>query len=369
MTKTIVSIVSEQTIPNYLFIKEMYTEGDSLLFISSDKFKERIQWIVNTLNYQEYCKVESIIFPQESEERWEDMKVQLTQSLSKDKYYFVNLTGGTKYMSLLTLSVFQDFECEFAYIPYPKNCILIPAKNDALPLSHRLNIKEYMSCYNVPYTQKTQVKSKEYTYQLFKRFVRGELNFGAIDALRDYRNRKKVAIDAAEFGLVSDKCRPVRGLCEFVNDIDFPLETPDTLIKKETEYLTGGWFEEYMYHKIMEYIHPKDIQLGILTNRIQSQYKFQNDLDVVFTSGNKLFIIECKTGILGEGMFNETVNKATAIKEAVLGLSANTFIVSLAGKDERLKAAAQSMGISYKCREDVLNIVPFMEEIKRIAHD
>ena len=37
MNRIIVNIVSEQTIPNYLFIREMFQEGDRLLFISSQR--------------------------------------------------------------------------------------------------------------------------------------------------------------------------------------------------------------------------------------------------------------------------------------------------------------------------------------------
>ncbi|WP_455623656.1 Card1-like endonuclease domain-containing protein, partial [Parabacteroides sp.] len=121
---------------------------------------------------------------------------------------------------------------------------------------------------------------------------------------------------------------------------------------------------------IKKYVNPQDIKLGVLIKRTENTN--QNDLDVVFISGNKLFVVECKTGILGEKMFNETVYKATAIKETVLGLSANTFIVSLATEDEKLKKTAKNMGIQYKCREDIENpqlFENFIMQIKKTARD
>ena len=51
MSRVIVNIISEQTIPNYLFIKEIFQPGDSLLFIASQKFSERIGWIVQSLGF------------------------------------------------------------------------------------------------------------------------------------------------------------------------------------------------------------------------------------------------------------------------------------------------------------------------------
>ena len=367
MQKTIVSIISEQTIPNYLFIKEMFLPGDSLLFISSEKYKERIDWIVTTLDYHMPCEIEKVIFPVEGEEKWQDMQERLGKAISKAKHYFVNLTGGTKYMSLLVQHVFEQFgNSEFAYIPYPKNCILIPGHNEALPLKYRLSVREYLSNYNVNYTEKQQTKDTSYTNTFFDKFIKGKLNSVIIDLLRKYRDKKKSDITKLETES-SDKFPQIPELGVFISEIQFPCEEENILYSSEVQYLTGGWFEEYMYHRIEEKIHPQDIRLGVLIKRTDSHN--QNDLDVVFTFGNKLFVIECKTGIDKEKVFNETVYKATAIKEAVLGLSAKTFIISLSPKDERLKKTAQNMGIFYWCREDVIGLDRLIEEIKKAAND
>lgn len=367
MSKTIVSIISEQTIPNYLFIKEMFLPGDSLMFISSDKYKERIDWIVKTLDYRMPCEVVKIIFPAEGEEKWQDMQERLGKVLSKDKHYFVNLTGGTKYMSLLVQHVFEKFEnSEFAYIPYPKNCILIPGRNEVWPLKYRLSVREYLSNYNVDYTEKKLTKDASYTNAFFEKFIQGELDFATIDLLRSYRDKKRTILSEAE-SKGSGKFPQIPGLGTFVHNIDFLMAKDGELSASEAQYLTGGWFEEYMYRQIEEKIHPQDICLGVLIKRTDSHN--QNDLDVVFTFGNKLFVIECKTGIDKVKMFNETVYKATAIKEAVLGLSAKTFIISLSAEDEQLKKTAQNMGISYLCREDVLSLTQLIGDIKKAAND
>ena len=60
MSKTIVSIISEQTSPNYIFIKEKYQDGDKLLFISSLRFESKIDVIKSVVNYN--CPVQQIIF-------------------------------------------------------------------------------------------------------------------------------------------------------------------------------------------------------------------------------------------------------------------------------------------------------------------
>ena len=368
MNRIIVSIISEQTIPNYLFIKEMFQDGDSLLFISSRKFQERITWIQQTLKIADDL-VQSIIFPEGGEERWNDMDAELTKVLSPECDYMVNLTGGTKYMTLLVLSVFEKYRSRFFYIPFPQNTLLEPLKNDSISLTYRLRVDEYLSNYHVTFTEKKLTESEEYCDYLFERFLNGSLNYKLIDDLRSYRNVKKKAIFDIENCIPTERYPRIEGLNDFLTNIQFPIEDKGFLKKNEFEYLTGGWFEEFVYYKIQRYVNPQDIKLGVLIKRTENRN--QNDLDVVFTSGNKLFVIECKTGIAGVKMFNETVYKATAIKEAVLGLSANTFIVSLVPKNEDLEKTARNMGIHYKCREDITGdrMMEFINQIKNIAKD
>lgn len=369
MKRIIVSIVSEQTVPNYLFIKELFQIGDELLFVSSSKYADRIDWILQTLNYKN-CRDERIVFPERGEERWVDMETQLLRKLSKDVQYIVNLTGGTKYMSLLAQSVFEKYNSRFYYIPYPQNIILEPSTNEAISLKYRLNIKEYLSCYNVSFTEKCTVEEKSYTSSFYDKFLFGHLDFKVIDLLRSYRNNKKIAISSIETCISTEKKPQIANLGTFLKSVNFPLCEKGFLTRHEIEYLTGGWFEEYMYYLIKDKIEPQDIKLGVLIKRTDRTN--QNDLDVVFMSGNKLFVIECKTGIQGQKMFNETVYKATAIREAVLGLSANTFIVALVSGDENLKNTAKNMGISYKSKEDIetsKGLEDFVNEIKERAKD
>ena len=118
------------------------------------------------------------------------------------------------------------------------------------------------------------------------------------------------------------------------------------LDQRELEYLTGGWFEEYVYYLVKKYIKPQDIAIGVVISR--QGVKHNNELDVVFTKGNKLFVIECKTGVQTERLFNEIVYKVCAISEALLGVSCNSYIFSLMKDDsDALKRVAENMGITF----------------------
>ena len=79
-------------------------------------------------------------------------------------------------------------------------------------------------------------------------------------------------------------------------------------------YLTGGWFEEYVYNNLKNLVKTKKItdlhhslKISYETNNATTLEKFlgltksennqlYQELDVVFTDGNRLYVIECKSG-------------------------------------------------------------------------
>ena len=373
MSRVIVSIISEQTIPNYIFIKEKYIIGDELLFISSQKMEPKIEWIVSTLGYVN-CKIAKILLVENEEEKWFRMCNKIRSGLSKNTKYIVNLTGGTKYISMAVLSVFEGYDTDFLYIPFPKNDILILKNDQPLKLNYRVNINEYLSLYKVLKKENPiQLTSTiEYTTTFFEYFTSEKTNksdFEILDKLRDYRDKGIKDIGEVQNNeQKNEKMRQINGLIDYLKEIQFEPNSINQLSKHEIQYLTGGWFEEYIFNKIKMDINPQDIALGLKINRTRNP--FLNDLDVVFTLGNKLFVVECKTGILNTKMFNETVYKATALKETLFGLPGNTFIFSLGASDEKFEITAKNMGITYYDRSyftDKEKWKGVVEQIKSIA--
>jgi hypothetical protein len=353
MKRIIVNLVSEQTTPNFLFIKEMIQLGDELLFISSDKFKERIDWVIKALAY-ENRQITKIILPVGIEEKWSQMIELIKQNLSKDKKYIVNLTCGTKFMISAVPKAFDSFEAEFYYIPFPKNIILKINGDTDKDITYRMSVKEYFECNNTEIPNHKQLSQKKiYTNCCFKMFLKSTTEcIDVVEGLRAYREKPieditkiekegipKLKPNSKEYPIIS--C-----LSNFLQKTKFPAK--EKLTKYEIQFLTGGWFEEYIYSLIRDKIQPNDIALGVGLPISENKNVSHRDLDVVFTLENKLFVIECKTGIDKELILNETVYKAAALKNERLGkLSAYTSIFSLSSENERFKDIAKAMNISY----------------------
>lgn len=355
MSKIIVSIISEQTIPNILFIKETYEDGDKLMFISSKRMESKIRWIINALNINQSEQIINVVFENnDDEECWDVMCNKIKSHLLNEEKYFVNLTGGTKYMDFAVSDVFEMFDSTIYYIPYPKNYILSPRSHDNIPIKTRLSVAEYLTAYNIPFEFKSITQSEKYTSLFYNLYVNSEFSDDEIkilDKLRAYRKGK--GSKGNPFGIIelesreedTEKKPRINGLSDFLNRRNFPIKN-DELSKYEIQYLTGGWFEEYVYFLIKNRINPDDIQIGVEIQKSESTNI--NDLDVVFTKGNKLYVVECKTGVGSEGLFNQIVYKASALKEKLLGLSAKSYIFSLNPPiDDRLKSTAVNMGTNY----------------------
>ena len=386
MKRTLVNIISAQTIQNYLFIKELYQENDNLLFLHSSSLIAPQEWIIKTLVNNGCVKQDNQIISKElSEEDWISMCESIESCICEDVRYLVNLTGGTKYMSLAVQRVFEKHtNVDFYYMPFPKNVFLKPFTNERIPICSNVTIKEYMSAHNVEYKTKQITRNADYTRSFFWFFNNSfsDQDRQIIDKLRQFRNKGVKDLQALEEGTyvtskgkANEKVYPkVSGLSSFLKKYSFSFDE-NKISSEDVQYLTGGWFEEYMYHLIIDNIKPDDIEIGV--EILQKEGTNNNDLDVVFTKGNKLFVIECKTAISRtseksvEGMFKEIAYKAATIKATLLRLPSNSMICSLSDSDEKFKKVAKNMGIEYYDRSYFFNkekLHIFLNEIIKKAY-
>jgi len=72
------------------------------------------------------------------------------------------------------------------------------------------------------------------------------------------------------------------------------------------KYLSGGWFEEYVYAQCKPYEEKgiiKDLRINVkleldqaYSGGISERSSEHNELDITFTDGYSLYIVECKAG-------------------------------------------------------------------------
>lgn len=366
--KTLVNIISrEHPLAAYLFIKEYYEVGDKLLFVSANENFDCITPLVNTLKIDKES-VQRVVLRRDSDKyTYERICRIINNALDKHTEYYVNLAGGTRYMALSVQHVFSNYNAIFFYIQTHENLIvktifdnsIFDNDDEIIPIRYKMKLNEYFEVYGLTHdlaTPKPLVADEQRLMQMFEMFVKRKLStndYKVMEVLREkYRNWKYINIEEVEHA-VNDTMVPIPNLSKFLKYIKFEPAEKGVLQHGELDYLTGGWFEEYVYHLIQKNVEPDDIAIGVRIDGC-TEIRHDNELDVCFIKNNQLYVIECKSGISSESMFNEIVYKVSALKEVLLGLDCQSYIFSLK-KDPTgdLKKIAKYMGITF-CDYDTL---------------
>lgn len=381
MAKTIVNIISrEHPLAAYLFVKEYYEVGDKLLFVSANETFDCITPLVNCLGIDREV-VQRIVLRRNSDTyTYERICRIINNSLDKQTSYYVNLAGGTRYMALSVQHVFSNYNTKFFYTQTEQNLIvktifdnsIFDNDDEIYPIKYKISLGEYFSVHGLThdlFLHRYTAPDKQHAQLMFEMFAKRKLSssdYKVLDVLREkYRNWKYINIQEIET-TINDSMIPIPNLSKFLNYIKFQPAEKGFLLREEMEYLTGGWFEEYVYNLIKTNVAPDDIAMGVHIDGCP-EIKHNNELDVCFIKNNHLFVIECKTGINSESIFNEIVYKVSALKEVLLGLHCHSYIFSLK-KDTTgdLKKIARYMDITFWDYDSLTKEDKLMKEFKKM---
>lgn len=382
MSKTIVNIISrEHPLAAYLFTKEYYETGDKLLFVSANEDFDCITPLVRCLKIDKEA-VQRVVLRRDSDGYlYERICRTINGMLDKEATYYVNLAGGTRYMALSVQHVFSNYQSTFFYIQTHENLIvktifdnsIYDDDDEVIPIRYKMSLGEYFEVHGLTHdldTPKALVSDERQAKHMFDMFSKKKLNhndYKVLEVLREkYRNWKHIDIIEVET-TTKDTMVPIPNLSRFLKYIEYEPAEPGILQHGELDYLTGGWFEEYVYYLVKSVLQPDDIAIGVHIDGI-TEIKHNNELDVCFIKNNQLFVIECKSGINSDSMFNEIVYKVCALKEVLLGLDCNSYIFSLK-KDPTgdLKKIAKYMSITFLDYDCLTQEEKLKKEFKRMA--
>ena len=235
----------------------------------------------------------------ESDQYQEGVQSLENISLPTDVHYIVNLTGGTKIMSLIVYDFFRKLNSSFYYIPIGKNTYCNIEEENMHALQYRISLREYFTLYGLHYEcDNALLKDAETTFQFFEKqkkqkfYLSGEI-------------KKSYQAETA-----TDK-----------------------------KYYAGEWFEEYTYLRIKKELNlrEQDIAMSLKIYREDAQNN-DNEIDVAFMYENTLYIIECKVSMLGYGKkpqqtIEEFLYKLAAISKD-FGLIVRPYIFTLHKMEE-----------------------------------
>lgn len=251
MQTILVSIVSDQTAPNYLFIKEFQNQVDWFLFISTQQMehKGKTELICTTAEINNNKCLKVLV----SDNLLHEVQNHLHKLDFPNNYqYLVNLTGGTKLMSIAVWRFFHQFSnARFFYIPINSNSyveIFDDKPSKTTPFNYKISIEEYLNIYGIRFDKSQLIFNETLVFDVFKDVKSGQYNLNKFP-----KNKLKK------------------------NNIPYNIQQIHT-----------KWFEEYVYHRIKKELNLNDNEIitGIKLydlkheKEINNYYPNDNEIDV-----------------------------------------------------------------------------------------
>lgn len=174
----LISLLSEHLLPNYLLAKEFEGKYDQHIFITTRRMDENSMTsrFCNALGIDKQ-NVKVIMV---SEDDFPDTQQKLGNEIfnPSDKY-LINLTGGTKIMSIAVFQHFFKFDSQFFYVPIATNKIENVRSGESSLLKYRVNVPEYLSLYGLRIeVSNTGIKDNESKGERFEKFVLNRIKTG-----------------------------------------------------------------------------------------------------------------------------------------------------------------------------------------------
>lgn len=325
--KTLVSLVSEQTIPNLELIKEFQDQTNKYLFFHSAKTKRHVDWLKQAAALDEQLCSRQEIDPFDIKE----IQKVLNDFPFGDESFILNITGGTKPWIIAFLEKFKDLGAEIYYVTgKPREYMKVfPRKGESnLRLNGNITLSEYLIANGFSVKTGKLHKDQAQANRFFQKFTSEPIEnfFWFIDFFRPLRNSKEI-IEFTKLDL------PFQNL---LKELSYEMKD-NKLNKYDFRYLSGDWLEEWTYYKVKEEfgLDESEISTGSYITKEQTP----NEMDVMFLWNHQLYVIECKTAVKerkeqpdGSWKLNtilgETIYKSDALRSK-LGLFANSSILTL----------------------------------------
>lgn len=366
--KILISLISDQQIPNVLFIKEINPDINIFVTTESMERKGQANKLINTLGLS-ISSVKKIVVNQES---FNDVINKLSEvvRITDEDELIINITGGTKIMSIASYYFGRRKGAKIYYLPIGSNRF-IKIFPDTEPKEREINfsisLREYLNAY-------FKAEDKEYfkfgslqrdereSDRMMDLYINGKLD-RIIELIREKDGRKKDIEVNEEMEVL-------------LREISFVPINRKILSKYESRYITGGWFEEWVYYKIKRIFNLSEEYISIGVNRNETDTTIQNDFDVMFTVKNKLGVIECKTSLKEDdkeyALFEETLYKSASLVRD-FGLNPVSFLFTLSPKPrneqkmEDMNKKARYFNITCFYREELLkeSFCNTLEEVKK----
>ena len=378
-----VCLVSAQAAPNLLPILDSAFKPKKAIFLVSKTMKQRAEYLAKTfekLNVKVKLKniSDEFNFGLMEEEIFKLVEEYENESIA------LNVTGGTKLMSIAAENAFSALGKPIFYIDTDSNHILFISKNEEqkwlpnLEMKAKNKIDIYLSAYGSTVLSTQNPIEREKYLPAIEPFIKNYDNYTQVIPLLNLHAtlsqsngyKSEYTKDNKKIGKLDEL---LLGL-DYQGLLNYDGQTIDFKNREIKTFLNGGWLEDYTYFQLKEIANIEDIACGadvanpkfkLGKNEYSSENKGnKNEFDIVFMAKNKLHIIECKTQLMDKNggiKADDILYKLETLKDYG-GLMTKKCLVSYFEVPEQVKNRANFLNIEIIQGKDLQRLKSKIQE-------
>lgn len=345
-----ICLVSKQLLPNLLLCCAESTRPERVILLVTVAMRKQGK-LLEELIQQQGCQVEIVGVDSYDINL---LQKQLSELLSKFSQTSIamNVTGGNKLMALAAF--LETWSCDVAafYIDTDTDTLWqLGEHSQQSPLPDLLKAKLYLQAYGYRIISAGAKSIPPGLAQLTAELVEDvehwnsaikSLNFYASMATNSlYTELNSHDLKKHEFRQLLDKLEQNKLLSVSTTRLIFADEEART-------FANGGWLEQHVLGMVQQLKVEGRIRDVVLNGVIEDSSGTKNEIDVLFTARNRLFIIECKTKNMHteKSRVDEMVYKLESLKGLVGGLYGQAMLLSYFPVPSADRARCTSFGLA-----------------------
>lgn len=373
--RVLLCLLSAQHIPNLLSVH--HYRPDVLVLLETPGMKKRDAGI----NFLDALASGGLRFSKDAivEITKEDSVADVTKHLEvayerwSPAEWIVNLTGGTKPMSIAAYEFFKHKEAKLVYINNSAPNTFVDLGTDSSETSdYRPTIQEFLEGYGYEYGKKLHKvqQAEERAKRQWKLALKIAENAKPEDLLPQLNRNQQ---DSLRQGNLSLQPQMYQHFAKELRDLLEQTFTPQERSagnKYMGNFFTGGWLEVFFWELLNHHADELDlwdVHLGIEPRQKGSNEGTNNDMDVAFMRNHTLSFVECKSGSQDHDKGNDILYKVEAIRRQLGALRVKSFLattaINILDEHNQLKEAVANRAALYECT------IITCDQIRELARD
>lgn len=298
---THIILVSDQMTPNAIPVMDEAIRPQKVILCVTDAMKKKAEFLIDFFKQKNIDNETFELGTAYDFATLKDRFLDLAIALDHDhKNIALNLTGGTKLMTIAALLSFEkDYTC-FYVIPEEAKICMVNRNEEIYAIQEQMKLEDFFAIHgykvkgierkkNVSHESRDLFDELLNNYHAFKKAI-GTLNYLSKTAeINKSMTIKNHNIPQKSWDLLL--CFQNHGAIKYYDDRK--IEFKDKLGR---QFCQGFWLEDYTYLELAKV--KEQLQDYACSISIESPSGIRNEIDVAFLRHNRLHLIECKTANL-----------------------------------------------------------------------